>query len=53
MSGDPEAYSYLPQSVDRFLPPVELARLMEAAGFREVSYRRLGVGTVTIHVGWA
>lgn len=53
VSGDREAYSYLPHSVDRFLPPAELARLMEAVGFRNVSYRRLGVGTVTVHVGCA
>ncbi|MBI4608942.1 MAG: bifunctional demethylmenaquinone methyltransferase/2-methoxy-6-polyprenyl-1,4-benzoquinol methylase UbiE [Candidatus Rokubacteria bacterium] len=53
VSGDAEAYSYLPQSVDRFLPPAELAQLMESAGFREVRYRRVGIGTVTIHVGSA
>ncbi len=53
VSGDAEAYSYLPRSVDRFLSPTELAQLMEDAGFREVSYRRLGLGTVTVHVGSA
>jgi demethylmenaquinone methyltransferase/2-methoxy-6-polyprenyl-1,4-benzoquinol methylase len=51
VSGDAEAYTYLPQSVDRFLPPGELARLMERVGLREVTYRRLGLGTVTVHTG--
>ncbi len=53
VSGSREAYSYLPRSVDRFVSPNELARLMEAVGLREVSYRRLGLGTVTVHVGRA
>ncbi len=53
VSGDAEAYSYLPQSVDRFLSPRELAQLMEDTGLREVSYRRLGLGTVTVHMGRA
>jgi len=31
--------------------PAELARLMEAAGLRDVQVQRVGLGTVTIHVG--
>jgi demethylmenaquinone methyltransferase/2-methoxy-6-polyprenyl-1,4-benzoquinol methylase len=46
-----DAYTYLPQSVDRFVTPGELARLMEAVGLRDVRVRRVGLGTVTIHVG--
>ncbi|MFQ5828700.1 MAG: class I SAM-dependent methyltransferase [Candidatus Methylomirabilia bacterium] len=53
VSGDREAYTYLPGSVDRFLRPAELTRLMEHVGFREVSEVKLGLGTVTIHVGVA
>jgi demethylmenaquinone methyltransferase/2-methoxy-6-polyprenyl-1,4-benzoquinol methylase len=53
VSGDREAYSYLPQSVDRFLTPGGLAALMEKVGLRGVTYRRLGLGTVTIHTGIA
>jgi hypothetical protein len=37
--------------VDRFVTPDELARLMEAVGLRDVRVRRVGLGTVTIHVG--
>jgi demethylmenaquinone methyltransferase / 2-methoxy-6-polyprenyl-1,4-benzoquinol methylase len=51
IAGNREAYTYLPQSVDRFVTPAELARLMEAAGLRDVEVRRVGFGTVTIHVG--
>ena len=50
---DREAYSYLPQSVDRFLSPPELAKAMESVGLRAVKYRRLGMGSVAIHTGVA
>jgi demethylmenaquinone methyltransferase / 2-methoxy-6-polyprenyl-1,4-benzoquinol methylase len=53
VGGDREAYTYLPQSVDRFVTPGELATLMEKVGLRGVTYRRLGLGTVTIHSGIA
>ena len=53
VGGDREAYSYLPQSVDRFVTPGELVALMEKVGLRGVTYRRLGLGTVTIHTGIA
>ncbi len=51
VAGDREAYTYLPQSVDRFVTPAELARLMEVAGLREVTWRRLGLGTIALHWG--
>lgn len=53
VSGDPEAYSYLPQSVDRFVSPEELKALMERVGLKAVTWRRHGMGTVTIHTGIA
>jgi demethylmenaquinone methyltransferase/2-methoxy-6-polyprenyl-1,4-benzoquinol methylase len=53
VSGDPEAYSYLPQSVDRFVTPELLKALMEQVGLKAVTWRRLGMGTVTIHTGIA
>lgn len=53
VSGDREAYTYLPQSVERFVTPEELGRLMEGVGLRAVSWRRLGLGSVTIHSGIA
>jgi demethylmenaquinone methyltransferase/2-methoxy-6-polyprenyl-1,4-benzoquinol methylase len=51
VGSDREAYTYLPQSVDRFLAPGELSKLMERIGLRAVTYRRLGMGTVTVHTG--
>ena len=53
VGGDREAYTYLPQSVDRFLAPAELSRLMGTVGLRGVTCRRAGMGTVTIHTGIA
>jgi len=51
ISGDPEAYSYLPRSVAAFVTAPELAERMRTAGFREVTYRTLALGTVAIHRG--
>jgi demethylmenaquinone methyltransferase / 2-methoxy-6-polyprenyl-1,4-benzoquinol methylase len=51
VAGDRQAYTYLPQSVERFVTPAELARMMEKAGLREVSYHRLGLGTIAVHAG--
>ena len=51
ISGQRDAYTYLPQSVNEFLTPDELKALMERAGLREVKYKRLMMSTVAIHVG--
>jgi demethylmenaquinone methyltransferase/2-methoxy-6-polyprenyl-1,4-benzoquinol methylase len=53
VAGDRAAYTYLPRSVERFVTPAELALLMQRAGLREVRYRRLGLGTIALHVGVA
>jgi demethylmenaquinone methyltransferase/2-methoxy-6-polyprenyl-1,4-benzoquinol methylase len=46
---DRQAYAYLPRSVAEFLTPSELARLMRDLGFHEVTYQRLGLGTIALH----
>ncbi len=51
ISGDREAYTYLPQSTADFVEPDELQRLMEQAGLRNVIYRLRMMGTVAIHRG--
>ena len=51
VGGDRAAYTYLPRSVERFVTPRELARLMGSVGLWDVRITRLGLGTVTIHVG--
>ncbi|HWG85969.1 MAG TPA: bifunctional demethylmenaquinone methyltransferase/2-methoxy-6-polyprenyl-1,4-benzoquinol methylase UbiE [Deinococcales bacterium] len=50
ISGKPQAYSYLPDSVLAFPEPDELKRLMEAAGF-QTRYRLLTSGLAAVHVG--
>jgi demethylmenaquinone methyltransferase/2-methoxy-6-polyprenyl-1,4-benzoquinol methylase len=49
VGGNREAYTYLPQSADRFPLPDELAALLRQAGWRNVRYRRLGLGAVAVH----
>ena len=51
VTGDTQAYSYLPSSLVNFPDAPELARLMREAGFVEVSYHLLGFGAVAVHVG--
>jgi demethylmenaquinone methyltransferase/2-methoxy-6-polyprenyl-1,4-benzoquinol methylase len=51
ISGQPDAYAYLPRSADAFLRPGELAATMESAGLREVGYQMLMLGTVALHEG--
>jgi demethylmenaquinone methyltransferase/2-methoxy-6-polyprenyl-1,4-benzoquinol methylase len=51
ISGQPDAYRYLPASADAFLRPAELQAAMEAAGLTGVSYQMLMFGTVALHVG--
>ena len=49
--GDREAYTYLPRSVDRFPNTERLAEMMRGAGFTQVTYRQVGLGTIAIHRG--
>jgi demethylmenaquinone methyltransferase / 2-methoxy-6-polyprenyl-1,4-benzoquinol methylase len=44
------AYTWLPASTVAFPEPAELARRLEAQGFREVSYRLLMGGVSALHV---
>jgi demethylmenaquinone methyltransferase/2-methoxy-6-polyprenyl-1,4-benzoquinol methylase len=49
--GDSDAYSYLPNSMGKFPPPEELARMMIRAGVRNVRWKQLTFGAVAIHWG--
>ncbi len=51
IAGDPEAYSYLPDSVKRFPSPEGLAAKFEGVGLEGISYLLTAGGIVTIHVG--
>lgn len=50
---DRSAYTYLPASVERFVTPRGLAELMRKVGLTDVRWRRLGLGTIALHVGTA
>lgn len=53
ISGARDAYTYLPESVQKFPDAPELAERMKAAGFKEVRFRRLTFGIVALHLGQA
>jgi demethylmenaquinone methyltransferase/2-methoxy-6-polyprenyl-1,4-benzoquinol methylase len=50
ISGSKSAYTYLPASVSRFPDQVELAHLMQQAGFSQVSYENLTGGIAALHM---
>jgi demethylmenaquinone methyltransferase/2-methoxy-6-polyprenyl-1,4-benzoquinol methylase len=51
LAGDPEAYSYLPNSVRTFPEPRELAARMDEAGFEGIRWLLLAGGIIAIHSG--
>jgi demethylmenaquinone methyltransferase/2-methoxy-6-polyprenyl-1,4-benzoquinol methylase len=51
VTGEREAYTYLPDSTTAFLPAEQLAARMVFAGFRQVGFQRLMFGTAAIHWG--
>jgi demethylmenaquinone methyltransferase/2-methoxy-6-polyprenyl-1,4-benzoquinol methylase len=56
ITGQRQAYTYLPHSALKFPQPRRLAEIMRSAGLRDVQYRLAmpgvaGVGTVAIHWG--
>jgi demethylmenaquinone methyltransferase/2-methoxy-6-polyprenyl-1,4-benzoquinol methylase len=52
VAGDREAYQYLVESIRRFPPQQDLARMMEAAGLEKVGFRNLSGGIAALHSGW-
>jgi len=51
ISGNSDAYQYLPESTQKFKTPEELAALMCATGFKNVQYQRFMFGTMAVHWG--
>src|SRR5215212_938945 len=49
LAGDPDAYSYLPNSVRTFPEPQRLAEMIDAAGFNEIRWLLLAGGIIAIH----
>ncbi len=51
LTGDTDAYTYLPDSTENFLAAEKLGEHMAKAGFKDVQFRRLMFGTMAIHWG--
>jgi len=52
VTGDREAYQYLVESIRKFPKPKIFAQMIEAAGFRRVSFTQMTGGVVALHSGW-
>ncbi len=45
------AYSYLPESVLKFPSPVEFSKIMKEAGFKDIRFKQMTFGIVTLFIG--
>ena len=52
IAGDRPAYQYLAESIRRFPPQAEFARMFTSAGFERVGYHNLSGGIAALHWGW-
>jgi demethylmenaquinone methyltransferase / 2-methoxy-6-polyprenyl-1,4-benzoquinol methylase len=50
-SKDQNAYQYLPESVLKFPAPVEFASIMKEAGFKDIRFKQMTFGIVTLFIG--
>ncbi len=51
ISGQGDAYEYLPESTQAFKTPDELALLMAQAGFEKIAFKTFVFGTMAVHWG--
>lgn len=51
LTGNRDAYTYLPESIRKFPAAPELALDMSRAGFTDVSFERFTGGSVALHIG--
>jgi demethylmenaquinone methyltransferase/2-methoxy-6-polyprenyl-1,4-benzoquinol methylase len=51
ITGEREAYSYLPDSTQQFQSPESLVSIMRQVGFTNIGYKLFMFGTIAIHVG--
>ncbi len=51
ISGESDAYRYLPDSTQQFHAPPELVLIMRRVGFVNVAYTEFMFGTIAVHVG--
>jgi len=52
VTGDRDAYQYLVESIRKFPKPKVFTQMIEAAGFRRVSFTQMTGGVVALHSGW-
>ena len=52
VTGDRAAYQYLVESIRKFPKPKVFAQMIEATGFRRVSFTPMTGGVVALHSGW-
>ncbi|MBI5047799.1 MAG: bifunctional demethylmenaquinone methyltransferase/2-methoxy-6-polyprenyl-1,4-benzoquinol methylase UbiE [Deltaproteobacteria bacterium] len=51
VTGNREAYTYLPESIRKFPPQEELKKIMEDVGLFKVKYHNLFNGIAAVHIG--
>jgi demethylmenaquinone methyltransferase/2-methoxy-6-polyprenyl-1,4-benzoquinol methylase len=51
ITGQVDAYKYLPNTTTNFLKPEQLAARLQKAGFRQIGFVRLMLSTIAIHWG--
>ena len=51
ITGEADAYRYLPDSTRQFQSPESLAEIMRQTGFTNVTYKLFMFGTIAVHVG--
>jgi demethylmenaquinone methyltransferase/2-methoxy-6-polyprenyl-1,4-benzoquinol methylase len=52
VTGDPESYQYLVESIRKFPKSNAFAEMIRAAGFSRVNWQSLSGGIVALHSGW-
>ena len=52
VSGERDAYAYLPESIRKFPNAEDLATSMRRVGFARVEFERMTGGAVALHLGW-
>ena len=51
VTGQPEAYRYLPETTEGFIRAERLTGLLAAVGFRKINFRRFMFGMIAVHWG--
>jgi len=52
LGSNPEAYQYLGNTIKDFPHPLELIKLIESSGWKDVTHKKLAGGIVAIHQGY-